>query len=472
MGKFARTLAIDLGASSGRGIVFEIDGKDIRQTEVHRFANGAVEKDGRLYWDLQMLFDEIVKAIGIADKKCGRLDSVGIDTWGVDFGLIGRDGNPIGDPRHYRDKANSAARISLQDKAFELFALAGVSDNDFNTSYQVVARIQEGEDFANACHLLFMPQLLAYMLTGVAVSEPTISSTSGFYTKDEGFSEQFCNWAGIPLEIFPDSVDTGAIIGNLSDKVKLAAEIDYDLPVIATAGHDTACAVLGIPTSEEYPMFLSSGTWSLFGAIEERAQISPEAFEGRYTNELAFDGKVRFLRNIMGMWIIQECRRQWKGQGMDLDYAQIVGLARQSQVKGAYIDVDDRAFSFPCDMADAVADYVWKNQGIKLRGVGDVAKCVYDSLVKAYAQAYDGLKKLTGRQYGKIYVIGGGSDNDYLNQLIADGLGITVSAGPTEASALGNALGQFVGLGVLNKSEIGALVANNYKVRIFSPRRI
>lgn len=472
MANSVRVLAIDLGASSGRGIIFQLcDGK-LKQKVIHRFPNGAVEREGRLYWDLDMLFEEIVKAIGIACKD-GKLDGVGIDTWGVDFGIVGKDGRAIcEDFRNYRNPANAAVRNSLDNSARKkLFEIAGISDNDFNTTYQLIARAREDYDFDSVEHMLFTPQLLGYMLTDVAVSEPTISSTSGFYRQRTGFDENFLKKCKIPKDILPKSVDTCSVIGNLKEDIKEKVGIDYDMPVIATPGHDTACAVLGVPSQEEYPLFLSSGTWSLFGALEDSPIINDDAWKYGYTNELAFGGKVRLLRNIMGMWIIQECRRQWISESEDIDYPQIVALAKDSQDKGAFIDVNDSAFALPCNMSDRVKAYVFEKQGIKLSGIGEVARCVYTSLAKAYKDAYDGLVKLTGRKYKKLYIIGGGANNDYLNQIIANTLDIEVSAGPSEASALGNAIGQFVGLGAMEPSQIKNIIIANCDVKVFLPKK-
>ena len=472
MAKSVRVLAIDLGASSGRGIIFHLADDRLQQKVIHRFPNGAVERDGRLYWNLDMLFTEVVKAIGIACKD-GKLDGVGIDTWGVDFGFVGKDGKAICDDfRNYRNPANAAVRNSLDESARKkLFEIAGISDNDFNTTYQLIARAREDYDFDGVEHMLFTPQLLGYMLTGVAVSEPTISSTSGFYRQSIGFDENFLKQCKIPKDILPKSVDTCSVISNLKEDIKEKVGIDYDLPVIATPGHDTACAVLGVPSQEEYPLFLSSGTWSLFGALEDKPIVNDDAWKYGYTNELAFGGKVRLLRNIMGMWIIQECRRQWISEGKNLDYPQIVALAKDSQDKGAFIDVNDSSFALPCNMADNVKAYVLKKQGIKLNTIGEVARCVYTSLAKAYKDAYDGLVKLTGRKYDKLYIIGGGANNDYLNQIIADTLGIEVSAGPSEASALGNAIGQFVGLGAIKPSQIKNIIIANCDVKVFLPKK-
>lgn len=471
MAKGARVLAIDLGASSGRGIVFElVDGK-LRQKVIHRFPNGAVKRDDMLFWDLNMLYTEVVKAIELACKE-GKLDGIGIDTWGVDFGFVDNDGKVICDDfRNYRNPYNALTRAYIKESVRKLyFHIAGISDNDFNTTYQIIARIKQGESFENVKHILFTPQLLGYMLTGVAVSEPTIASTSGFFVQGKGFDESFLSSLNIPQSMFPEWVDTCSIIEDLKKDIKARLGIDYYLPVIAIPGHDTACAVLGIPSQDEHPLFLSSGTWSLLGALEDKPIINDYAWKYGYTNELGFGGKVRLLRNIMGMWIIQECRRQWISEGENIDYPQIVELARKSADKGAYIDVNDARFALPCNMVDEVKAYVLAKQGIKLESIGEVAQCVYVSLAKAYKDAYDGLVKLTGRKYGKLYIIGGGANNEYLNQIIADTLEMEVSAGPSEASALGNAIGQFVGLGVIKPNQIKKLVQDNFDVKIFLPK--
>ena len=439
-----RVLAIDLGASSGRGIVFEFsDGRLVGQSVVHRFPNGVVERDGKCFWDLNMLFEQTLKAIELACKT-GKLDSVGIDSWGVDFGFVDKDGNVlVHDFRHYRDPANAQARLSLDGKTRRaMFDRSGISDNDFNTTYQLIARAKEGFDFSRVKYMLFTPQLLGYMLTGVAVTEPTIASTSGLYTKSEGFDVDFLKKLNVPASILPEVVPTGSVIGDIKRDIKQKLGIDYPLPVVASAGHDTACAVRAISDKEKYPLFLSSGTWSLFGALIDTPIINDTAWQCGYTNELACGGKVRLLRNIMGMWIIQECRRQWQNQGLQLDYPQIVDLAKDSADKGVYIDVNDSLFAQPCNMADNVKAYVKRTQGISLDSVGDVAKCVYYSLAKAYKSAYDGLTALTGSTYDRLHIVGGGANNAYLNQLIAKTLNIEVVVGATEASALGNALSQ------------------------------
>ena len=450
--KTYNVLAVDLGASSGRGIVYTFDGNSLQEKVVHRFANGAEEQGGHLVWNAPKIYAEICRAVRLADEACGRIDGIGIDTWGVDFGLIGKDGKLLENPRHYRDAANTKMRRKYADKDRQLFDIAGISVNDFNTTYQLFARKEEQFDWTKVQYLLFMPQLFGYLLTGAAATEPTIASTGGFFANG-AFDKTFLREAGVPAEIFPPVRKTFETLGVLNETSKTLAGISYDVPVILTPGHDTACAVLCCRQAE-HPLYLSSGTWSLFGTTEEKPVIADSAFFGKYTNELGGDGKVRFLRNIMGMWIIQECRRQWEEEGQTLDYPEIVRLAEGAKDSGAVIDVNAECFFSPGKMADKVRDSVLQNQGIVLGTVGEIARCVYASMAKAYRGAFDELKKITGREYAQLQILGGGSKNAYLNDMIGRELGVSVLAGPAEASSLGNALGQLVGLGAGSLSRL------------------
>lgn len=450
--KTYNVLAVDLGASSGRGIVYTFDGNSLREKVVHRFANGAEEQGGHLVWNAPKIYAEICRAVRLADEACGRIDGVGIDTWGVDFGLIGKDGKLLENPRHYRDAANTKMRRKYADKDRQLFDIAGISVNDFNTTYQLFARKEEQFDWTKVQYLLFMPQLFGYLLTGAAATEPTIASTGGFFANG-AFDKTFVREAGVPAEIFPPVRKTFETLGVLNEASRALAGISYDVPVILTPGHDTACAVLCCRQAE-HPLYLSSGTWSLFGTTEDQPVIADSAFFGKYTNELGGDGKVRFLRNIMGMWIIQECRRQWEEEGQTLDYPEIVRLAEGAKDSGAVIDVNAECFFSPGKMADKVRDSVLQNQGIVLGTVGEIARCVYASMAKAYRGAFDELKKITGREYAQLQILGGGSKNAYLNDMIGRELGVSVLAGPAEASSLGNALGQLVGLGAGSLSRL------------------
>ncbi len=445
MKKVYNVLAIDLGASSGRGILYTFDGKSLREKVVLRFANGAEEEKGHLVWNAAGIYKEICRAIRFADEACGKVDSIGVDTWGVDFGLIGKDGRLLENPRHYRDAVNTEMRRKYAEKDKAFFDIAGVSVNDFNTTYQLLARKEEKFDWSQVQYLLFMPQLFGYFLTGVAATEATIASTGGFFVNGT-FDKGFLREAGVPSGIFPPVRKTFAALGSLNEQTKRLSGISYDLPVILSPGHDTACAVLCCK-ERSHPLYLSSGTWSLFGTVEEKPVLSDMAFYGKYTNELGGDGNVRFLRNIMGMWVIQECRREWADAGMKFDYPAIVRMAESAEVTGAYIDLNDDIFFSPGQMATKVCEYVREKQGIQLMTVGEIAACVYQSMAMSYSRAFEELKKITGREYKVLQILGGGSQNAYLNGIIERKLGIPVLAGSIEASSLGNALGQLVGLG-------------------------
>lgn len=439
-------LAIDLGASSGRGIVYTFDNNNISFKEVHRFSNSALEENGNLYWNIDSIFEEVCIALKNADKEFSKINSIGIDTWGVDFGIIGKDGKLIEKPRHYRNKVNAETRESLKNKAYSFFEIAGISDNDFNTLYQLIALKREGFDFSKVDSILFMPQLIGYMLTGKKATEPTIASTSGFFKKDKGFDTDFLEEYGIPYHIFPEVKQTGQILGFLKEDVKKSTGIGYDVPVILTAGHDTACAVATLDTADTTTLYLSSGTWSLFGTFTNAPIISREVFNNGYTNELSADGRVCFLKNIIGMWIIQECRRQWAQEGKDYSYPDIVEIAKNAKDKGVYIDVNDAIFMQPGNMADKVKNYVAKNYSLMLCSDGEIALCVYKSMAKAYKKALDGLASITCLNYKSICIIGGGVNNKFLNKLIGEELHIPVLIGDSEASALGNAMVQYKAL--------------------------
>ena len=449
--KTFHVLAVDLGASSGRGILYTYTRGQLRERVMHRFPNGAEEVNGHLVWNAERIYGEICRAIRLADEACGKLDGVGIDTWGVDFGLIGQDGRLLEAPRHYRDPANVRMRSRYADRDRQFFDLAGISVNDFNTTYQLLARREEAFDWTKVRHLLFMPQLFGYLLTGIAAAEPTIASTSGFYTKD-GFHCGFLREAGVPERVFPEVRAPFGTLGVLNERSRELAGIGYDLPVILTPGHDTACAVACC--RGERPLYLCSGTWSLFGTLEEAPVLTREAFAGGYTNERSADGRVCFLRNIMGMWLIQECRREWAEAGIRLGYEEIVRLAEGARDTGARIDVNDGAFFSPGNMTDKICGYVREKQGISLRSPGEIARCVYASMAAAYRDAFEELKAITGRNYSRLQILGGGANNDFLNGMIGQTLGVSVQKGPAEASALGNALGQLVGLGAGDAAQL------------------
>lgn len=441
-------LAVDLGATSGRGIVFTFDcGAERARKEVYRFPSVAYSEGGKMYWDARKLYDEVCNALRKAIAAYPRIDGVGIDSWGVDYGIIGRDGELICNPRCYRDAAHTATRNAMANRAGELYKIAGIADNDFNTTYQLATLVREGFDFTQAKTLLFIPQLIGYLLTGNKATEPTIASTSGFYDRRGGFDKGFLEELGIPSEIFPEVMPTGAVLGYVKKELKEALGAAYDIPVILSPGHDTACAVSAVENAScGSPLYLSSGTWSLFGTLLDVPVVTREAFLKGYTNELASSGKVRFLKNIMGMWIIEECMREWRASGRDIGHGELIKLASEADCGEAHIDVNDGIFLQPGNMAERVAGYVRAHCGRELVGEGETALCVYRSLARAYKDAYDDLARIVGKKFDKLYVVGGGARNGFLNSLTERELGIPVIALETEASALGNAFTQYATL--------------------------
>lgn len=438
-----KVLAIDLGAGSVRAMATEYDEKVLRMREIHRFPNGAVVVNGRTEWDFDAIFSGILTAFDVAAESGFKPDCAGLDSWGVDYGLTGRDGALLMPPRHYRDPAHTLTRRLTADRAFDRYKIAGVSDNDFNTTYQLMTLKREGFDFKKADKLMFIPQLLGYLLTGKAVTEPTVASTSGFYVKDIGFDEGFLKEVGIDKRLFPETMPTYSVLGDVKKQFLKAFAPDFSVPVALCPGHDTACAVssLGM-TRDASPLYLISGTWSLFGTVTDKPVVTEQSFESGYTNELAADGRIRFLKNIIGMWIIQECMRDWKAEGKAYTYPEITALAERARDAGVRFDVNDPIFLPHGNMTERVKKHVLTEYGVKLESDGALARCVFASMARAYAKAYDDLKAVTGKSFSEIHVLGGGANNALLNGMIAKELNISVRVGCSEASAAGNAIAQ------------------------------
>ncbi len=460
-------LAIDLGASSGRGIVVDLVDNKLSFLEVHRFYNGAFRKNNGLYWDVDTLFENIKIALKNSVKNA-KIDSLAIDTWGVDYAFVKKDGYIY--PAHsYRDERTKDIidNFNLYTKE-ELFSLSGISLNEFNTSYQLSTENLSKEEQENIDCFLFMPSLFSYLLTGKKGVEPTIASTSGFFNL-QGFSTEFCNKIGLNNNILPKVYPSGYVLGSVKEDIKAELGINYDIKVVLGGGHDTACAVAAIPSITDNNLFLSSGTWSLFGTELDEKNTSKEAFMQGFTNEIGVDC-IRFLKNITGLWLIQECKKEWEKQG-DITFGDIVDFCKKADKKGGFINVADSIFNAPGDMPNRVVDYVRRTQGIDIEGIGEIADTIYRSLAMEYKYALEGLKKITGKDYKTLHIIGGGANNLYLNQLVADILNIEVVAGPTEATAIGNALIQFITLEkISNLKEAREIVKKATEVKVYEPQ--
>lgn len=468
-----RALAFDFGASSGRAILGEFDGERVELQELHRFPNEPVEVNGALYWDVLRLFHELKQGLRKADEA-GGADSVGVDTWGVDFGLLDKEGQLLANPLHYRSPLTDNAEEELKKvmPLSELYRETGIAFNKFNTLCQLVMLQKNGSAaLAAADSALFMPDLFTYFLTGKRVCEHSAASTSQLLEAGKPVFSEKVESAYRLKRLFPQVSPSGTVVGDLSESIVRELRLKKGMPVIATLGHDTASAFMAAPVEGGNAAILSSGTWSLLGALLDKPVVSEEAAAAGYTNEIGFGGKVRFLRNIVGLWIIQECKRTWEKEGINLSFAEIAAGAEKVPAGMFFIDPDAEEFYSPHRMPEKVVEYC-KRTGQKVpQTVFEIARCVYDSLARSYKNNLLRLEKITGKKFDVLHIVGGGANNDMLNRATAEALGIRVTAGPSEGTALGNILCQLIALGaVKDEAEAAKIVRNSCTVREYSCR--
>ena len=440
-------LAIDFGGGSGRVIAGFEEAGGLQLDTVSRFSNRQVELGGRIYWDFLSLFEDMKRGIRMAVEKGYRIRSIGIDTWGVDFGLIDRHGRLLGNPVCYRDHRTDGLpeRFFATHDAQAHYAECGTQVMPINTLFQLYAmKLEEDPQLEMADKLLFMPDLFSYFLTGVANVEYSIASTSELLDiRTGGWNYPLIEELGLPTHLFGEIVQPGTRRGVLKAELMEEFGIDYEVPVVAVASHDTASAVYAIPAEEqdERTAFLSSGTWSLLGVLTSQPILSPEARQGGFTNEGGADGKICFLQNITGLWILQRLMAVWKEQGLCTDYGVLLAEAEQASCD-ALIDVDDQRLVSPSSMADAIADCCRTSGQPVPATQGEIVRCVLRSLADRYRRAIQGLNALLPSPVERVRIIGGGSQNGYLNRLTSQATGLPVEAGPIEATAIGNILAQ------------------------------
>jgi rhamnulokinase len=466
-------LAFDLGAESGRAMLGTLgtqNGGRLTIEELHRFANTPVRVFDALYWDTLRLWHEIQRGLAIAGRERRlQLDGIGIDTWGVDFALLGADGALADNPRHYRDARTHGVMeqvLRIVPRA-EVFEQTGIQFMPINSLYQFYAlKLAGSPALAAARTLLFMPDLLNYWLTGVARAEETIASTSQFYDpRKKTWARDLLERLRLPTHILPEIVAPGTRLGPLLDSVAEAAGLGA-VPVYATGCHDTASAVAAVPAEGVNWCYISSGTWSLMGAELDEPVIDERVLAQNLTNEIGAGGKVRFLKNIAGLWLLQECRREWALQGVEYTYDELVRLAGENGPARTLIDVD--AFLEPGDMPRKIVEHC------RVRGLappetpGEFTRTILESLAERYRQVLESLEALAGRRFATIHIVGGGSRNALLNQLVADATGRTVIAGPSEATAIGNVLIQAIGAGELSGlGEARGVVRRSFGVEVY-----
>ena len=469
-----RFLAIDLGAESGRAILGTLDGGKLALEELHRFPNIPVRLPTGLYWDTLRLFHEIRHALSI----CGRqrriaLDGIGVDTWGVDFGLLSPDGALLDNPRHYRDSRTDG----MLEKTFAvapreaIFAETGIQFMQLNTLYQLHAMKLAGSTALGAASkLLFMPDLFNYWLTGEMRAEASIASTSQFYNPaKKQWAAELLGRLDLPARILPEIVPSGTRLGTLLPEIAASSGFEKPVPVYATACHDTASAVAAVPAEGEDWCYISSGTWSLMGVELAAPVINDQSLALNFTNEVGAGGKIRFLKNIAGLWLVQECRRAWALDGREYGYEELTRLATAANSSGAVIDPD--AFSAPDRMPERIAEYCRARGQSIPEEPGAMTRLILESLAATYASVLENLETLLGRRIGRIHIVGGGSRNELLNQLAANATRRTVVAGPAEATAAGNILVQAIGASVISGgAQAREIVRRSFPLQTYEPR--
>ena len=466
-------LALDFGASGARAMRAVTSGETLTVTELHRWENVPITIDGRLHWDMDALFREVRVSLCLA-AKAGGVDAIGIDTWGVDFGLIGADGRLIEPPVHYRDTRTAGIlnRVPEHISTDRLYELTGIQLMEINTAFQLLAlREQRPALLEQAQTLLLMPDLFAYLLTGEVGAEYSIASTTGLLDcRTRTWSDEVCAALGIPQRILPPVSASGTVRGTLLPA--LCAECGLlPVPVIAVAGHDTASAVVAAPRDDVNAAFLSCGTWSLLGTVLDAPVLTPTAQRGAMTNEGGFGGAITLLTNLTGLWLVQESRRQWQREGHTLSFATLEEQATASQT-AARIDTQAADLALPGNLPARIRAQCAICGGAIPQTPGDVVRCIYESLADTYARGLQELCACTGRTIDTISLLGGGARGALLPQLTADRTGCTVFAGPVEATVLGNIAVQLVALGASDSlQDARKLLETQETIRIYYPNR-
>jgi rhamnulokinase len=467
-------LAVDLGASGGRVLAGIYDGARLALNELTRFPNDAVKEADGWHWNFDGLLTHIKQGISLAVKKHGDDDvSVGVDTWVVDYGLLDSKGKLLCAPFQYRDSrtqgmpAEAFRRMSRK----EIYQRTGIQVLFFNTLFQLLAEATSPARFEKAERLLFMPDLIHYFLTGICRNEKSIASTSQLLNpRTQEWERDVIKAMGFPERIFGKLVDAGTVLGGLQSGV--AAETGANkLQVIAPAGHDTASAVVGVPAEESEPVFLSSGTWSCMGRELNQPAISEESFQTAFSNEGGVFGTTRFLKNIAGMWLLQESKRVWDAAGKSSRYSDLIDQAEKSPPFTAFIDPDATDFQSPANMVDAFDAFCRRTGQSVPADPGACTRMILESLALKYRFVKESLVQVTGKPINRIYIVGGGCQNHLLNQFTADALNCSVVAGPVEAASAGNIIMQLHALGEIRSLAEGrALVRHSFETKTCQPK--
>ncbi len=471
--KIKRLLAFDLGASNGRAVLGAFDGARIELTEVHRFDNPMIEQNGLYYWDALGLYRNLKESFVKLKHDGIEADCFGIDTWGVDFGLLDHNGALLGNPRCYRNGTEEGmAAVHALVPQQTLFSRTGIAAMPFNTVYQLYARRQENDPaLEKAKTLLFSPDLYGYFFTGEQRTEYTIATTSMLYDgENRKWDAETMTRLNIPKGVFTEVDFAGSLRGKLRGAV--AEELGISrVPFAAVGSHDTASAVAAIPGQGNFA-FCSSGTWSLFGVESEKPVKTRAVLDANFSNEGTVQGTFRLLKNIMGLWLVQECRRDWQKQGNFLSYDEIDAAAKASEGLRSIIDTDDQRFYAAGNMQKKIQQFCEETGQPVPQTVGETARAIYDSLALKYRYALETLEGYRGGRIDQLNIVGGGTKNKLMNQLAADATGRTVVAGPVESACVGNLLMQAVALGELRDvGEARAVVRASFETETYESRR-
>ena len=446
--------AVDLGATSGRTILGTLNGTQLEQEELTRFPNNLIETGGHFYWDIYALYSETIRGLKEVARRGITLTSIGIDTWGVDFVFIGEDNAILRNPMAYRDPHTFGKMEEYFEKVIdkkEVYGIAGIQFMNFNSLFQLYAMQQAGNSAYQHCKkILFLPDALSWMLTGEAVCEYTIASTSEMLDPRTGdLSEKLVKSVGLTREHFGRMVQPGTQIGVLTKEVQQITGLGA-VPVIAVAGHDTGSAVAAVPAENEQFAYLSSGTWSLMGIETKQAIINERSYDLNFTNEGGVEGTTRFLKNICGMWLYERCRKEWPEEVRQLSHPELQGSAMQVEAFRSIINPDDDLFANPPSMIEAIQGYCRQTGQPVPEQPSEICRCIFDSLALRYRQVFQWLKEFADFDLNVLHIIGGGSLNKYLNQFTADSLGVEVLAGPQECTAIGNIMMQAKAAGLVD----------------------
>jgi rhamnulokinase len=471
-------VAFDLGAESGRALLGALEGDRLTLEEKHRFGNPVGRMNGTLHWNLLGQWEEIKTGL----RKCaldGRtrreIDGIGVDTWGVDFGLVAPNGDILGNPVHYRDaRTNGVMEKVLQRVSRQrIFETTGIQFMQLNTLYQLVALSwTKSSVLAAAETLLFMPDLFNYLFTGKRQTEFSIASTSQMYNpRKRAWADELLHELEIPRKLLPNIVPSGTVVAPIRKDVAAECRVGQ-IPVIATGSHDTASAVAAVPSDGgDGWCYISSGTWSLMGVELAAPLINEKAMKYDYTNEGGVGGRIRFLKNITGLWLVQECRRAFAADGREYDYAELVSAAEKAEPFRTVIDPDHKPFLEPGNIPGKIESFAAATQQRPPTNPGEFVRTCLEGLAIKYRQTLDGLEDVLGRKIKVIHIVGGGSRNELLNQMTADACNRTVIAGPAEATGIGNVLVQAMAMGRLRSlEEARKVVKNSFEVKRFEPR--